>query len=379
MQITSDLIKDYEDRNLLQVNLTGPCGMTLLKYSRNCFHSFDWDDFTMRCRGLVIDEEGNPLNNPFIKMFNLDEHPDYTMDSLVGRMRNEPYEILDKSNGHLCILFCYGGKWFNVTSGSFDGDFCKPDRKVLEDNGVLDYLETHPAWENCTFMFEMIVDYDKHTCYKRQTDLYGHNVPVLIGMRSNKIDRDYSWDAMNVVATVGGFPVVRNHKRARDIIYGTWSEDVFINGLYDVKGIEGYIIKFQDGTRYKIKTKEYLFARYMKEISSEGKMKKLFIHHFLDEDAAKADIPEEYHHLWDRMKSHYDNFSDTLNQVFMGKLNYIRANTSGDTRESLLSISNKDEKAALLSMLNHGKLGLQYVKGRFIESHNFDYSGYVNG
>ena len=55
-----------------------------------------WDEVTLQCRGLVIDDEGKVVARPFKKFFNIEEN------------QYEPtseFEVFEKMDGSLGILF----------------------------------------------------------------------------------------------------------------------------------------------------------------------------------------------------------------------------------------------------------------------------------
>lgn len=92
--------------------------LTIHTYSRGCQYERHWTPVTTRCRGLIADTHGRIVARPFDKFFNVGEHGrgfDYAPALPVG----EPFEIFDKVDGSLGIVFHYAGRWHAASKGSF--------------------------------------------------------------------------------------------------------------------------------------------------------------------------------------------------------------------------------------------------------------------
>ena len=59
-----------------------------------------WNDWTLRCRGLIMDEKYNIIARPFEKFFNLGE--------IDHDIPNLPFEVTEKMDGSLIIWFSRG-------------------------------------------------------------------------------------------------------------------------------------------------------------------------------------------------------------------------------------------------------------------------------
>ena len=89
--------------------------ISIYNYSRTCQYENKWDEITKMCRGLILDQEGNVIAKGFNKFFNMEEHQ-------PEEIPNEPFEVFEKLDGSLGILFWYQGKWILATKGSFTSD-----------------------------------------------------------------------------------------------------------------------------------------------------------------------------------------------------------------------------------------------------------------
>lgn len=114
-----------------------------------------WNDYTLACRGLVLDHDYNVLARPWKKFFNLGEgFAEFDWDS--------PVEVTDKMDGSLGILYRYPVQGFLngvvgiATRGSFDSDQSRHANEVW-----VQRYSNHPdmnwaAVNDFTFLFEII-------------------------------------------------------------------------------------------------------------------------------------------------------------------------------------------------------------------------------
>ena len=105
----SALNRYYEDGLLYkQVHPTLP--LTIWNYTEKVQYSGLWDEITLSCRGLVTDNIGNIVARPFKKFFNLEE----------GKHTPTPdFEVFEKMDGSMGIIFKYSGETIFATRGSF--------------------------------------------------------------------------------------------------------------------------------------------------------------------------------------------------------------------------------------------------------------------
>ncbi|NJO65858.1 MAG: hypothetical protein HC836_49645 [Richelia sp. RM2_1_2] len=115
--ITIDKTKlnEYIDAGLIIANEHPVLPIKILNYSRKAQFEKIWNEYTLICRGLVIDDDYNIVARAFPKFFNYEEHKPEDIP-------NERYEIYDKMDGSLGILFHYDNQWHIATRGSFVSD-----------------------------------------------------------------------------------------------------------------------------------------------------------------------------------------------------------------------------------------------------------------
>ncbi|MFB8076890.1 RNA ligase [Streptomyces sp. NPDC056013] len=93
--------------------------LSIYTYTRACQYAQHWNEATTRCRGLVADDDadGRIVALPLPKFFNVSEHA-------AGRpyappLPDEPFEVYDKVDGSLGVVFHYDGRWHVASKGSF--------------------------------------------------------------------------------------------------------------------------------------------------------------------------------------------------------------------------------------------------------------------
>ena len=115
-----ELEKYYQDGLLLKQTHPNH-DLIIWNYSPKVQYDRLWDDITIQCRGLVTNSKGEIIARPFKKFFNYEEH---TPEDIP----NEFFEVYEKMDGSLGILFNYQDEWIMATRGSFTSEQAKIGR-----------------------------------------------------------------------------------------------------------------------------------------------------------------------------------------------------------------------------------------------------------
>ena len=228
------ILEDYIDRGLIVRQEHPVLPLSIYNYSRMCQYDGKWDEVTKDCRGLVLDSEGNVIAKPFPKFFNYEE--------LVGNkwkhseIPNEPFEVFEKMDGSLGILFNYNGEWIMATRGSFVSEQAIKGRELLEK-----YNYKNGLISGYTYLFEIIYPENRIV-----VDYGGTEKLVVLGCYNNETVKEVDIDEM----VNEGFEVVTKY-------------NTFGGGFDELKreisnSKEGYVIRFKSGMRMKIKGDEYV-------------------------------------------------------------------------------------------------------------------------
>jgi len=107
--------------------------LTLYKYTKQCVYSKNWNDITLKCRGLVLDDEGNIVLNPMPKFFN---HNEEAGIKLAEKNKDLEYVITDKLDGSLINFGLYKGALLVCSSGSFSSKQAVKAREIIIKTGI---------------------------------------------------------------------------------------------------------------------------------------------------------------------------------------------------------------------------------------------------
>lgn len=339
-----EILRKYVEEGRLSERVITKKGVTysIFCYTKMAFFAFEWDDILISHRGKIYRHEENgdltAINNPIPKIFNLDEHESSTFDSLERRMATMDYEVLDKVNGHLVIVSpdFQKGNVLVSTKGSFEGLAEQDYNFIFMKTGIIDRIRRDTL--NYTFMFEALVDYDKHLWYDEQKQRYGgEDNMILLAATDNNTGQELCYQALEQMAWVLGCEVAKRFP----ILNGTDVNNWFLH-----KGIEGYVVHFpEDRSRIKVKTKEYTTLRYIKDITPEKLVNALYNSGW---ENLYKDYDEELYPILDALKIDVKFYYCELTyDVYAKKDNY--ADRKEVAADKTLSVQ---EKAFLFSYLN---------------------------
>lgn len=203
----------------------------ILNYTKSAQYNKIWNDITMICRGLIIDENYNILYRGFPKFFNYEEIEDKSM------IPDLPFEIYDKLDGSLGILYWYNGKAAIATRGSFSSDQARHATELLNTKykNVLGALD-----KSKTYLFEIIYP-ENHIIinYGDTDDIF---LLAVIDPETG-LDCDDISKYSEIFNTVHRYDGIKDYRKIRDIV--------------DDNNREGFVVKFTNSYRVKMKFEEY--------------------------------------------------------------------------------------------------------------------------
>ena len=227
-----ELLNEYYEKGLLHKQVHPTLDLTIWNYSEKVQYEGLWDDITLMCRGLVTNSEGNIIAKPFKKFFNLEEGK-HTPTS--------DFDVYMKLDGSLGILFNYKGEWILATRGSFTSDQAVKGMSMLK---KYYYEQLHRDY---TYLFEIIYEDNRIVVQYPYEDL------VLLGMINTKTGDEVDIHNgeirfRNMISNVG-FRVVKKYDGIED--YSTLKSMISDDE-------EGFVVRFSNGDRMKVKGEEYL-------------------------------------------------------------------------------------------------------------------------
>ena len=254
-------LNKYHNDGLLYKQTHPTFPLTIWNYTPDVQYGEKWDDITLQCRGLVTDNEGNVVARPFKKFFNIEENK-HTPTS--------EFEVFDKMDGSLGIMFKYNGEMVCATRGSFTSEQSKWMTEF-----ALKYNYQNIIVDGFTYLFEIIYPENRIVVnYENQERL------VLLGIINTESGEELPYNDL-----FEGFDVVKKYDGIRD-----YSE---LKGKVE-QNSEGFVVRFSNGERMKIKGEEYLrLHKIMTNVSTTGVWELLSsggdINEFL------KDVPDEFY------------------------------------------------------------------------------------
>jgi RNA ligase len=212
------------------INATKSGNLTLYNYSNRCVFEKWWDPYTMAARGLVLDEIGCILARPWPKFFNLGERPD-------DKLPAETPELSKKYDGSLLIVFFDRVRWRAVTRGCWENVQTQYATKWLEQYGE----RLQPQY---TYLFELVAPWNRIVVHYPKDDM------ILLGIVATDTGEDWSYAETRQEALRMGLTPVEFETRPIDSL-----------NLEDpaIKNEEGFVARFSNGFRVKLKYRQYLY------------------------------------------------------------------------------------------------------------------------
>lgn len=262
MKITKDILDRYVAEGWLISQTHPTLPLTIYNYSQSTQYEAKWDEVTLSCRGLVMDDKGSIVARPFKKFFNIEE---------AKHTPTKDFEVYEKMDGSLGILFMYGGEWIFASRGSFTSEQAIKGRELLNKYD-LDLLS--PGY---TYLFEIIYPDNRIVVnYGETEDLILLGCNETTGSGEVDIHVDYYIDNFNVVKKY-------NFEDYTEIQKLNWENS------------EGFIVRFTNGDRCKIKFADYVkLHRVLTNCSSYDIWENLKEFDKLPEEMLK-DVPDEFY------------------------------------------------------------------------------------
>lgn len=261
-----ETLHKYHNEGLLMKQTHPTLPLTIWNYTQKVQYEGLWDEVTLQCRGLVTwSDQDDIVAIPFRKFFNIEEGKHIPTSS---------FDVYEKMDGSLIIAFYMWGEWVVASRGSFTSEQAIAAKKLL------DTMNTFSLSIGSTYLFEytspwnrIVVDYgDKENL-------------TLLGAIDTQTGTEAPYTSLQYIGTQLGCDVVKRYDGIKD--YTTLKGMIGDNA-------EGFVVRFSNGDRMKIKGEEYLRLHKImtnlsttavwEVVSSGGKM----------EDLLK-DVPDEFY------------------------------------------------------------------------------------
>jgi RNA ligase len=281
-----DLIAGLEERvqqNYISKKTNGD--LTLYNYTNSCTFDKVWDDFTISARGLILHIPTKKIVAlPFPKFFNYGENG-YDLP-------DEPFEIFEKVDGSLGIIYHCNDQWNVATRGSFDSEQSKWAKKWLDEN-----VNTNCMFKTDTYLAEIV--YPENRIVVK----YGYSGLVLLGAYYTGIGQEYYQRNLDAFTWIGFLrPKTFKYESVEDLVNVAKSLSV---------DAEGFVVRFQSGFRIKIKGDEYCRVhRIISNLTPLGIWESMMNCDNLEE--IKKQLPEEFFKDFDGLIEIFQNRFENL-------------------------------------------------------------------
>lgn len=207
-----------------------PAGRTIYIYTNRCVYDNGWDQFSLMARGLILDHRRQHIvATPFPKFFNAGERN--------GTIPDLPFEVFEKVDGSLAILHHHEGRWRAATKGAFESDQARWVEGQLSQQGL------SALTPGTTYLVEAVYPENRIVVH------YGRAELVLLAAYLED-GSELTSAALLTLADELGWRAVKRHQ------FSSFSELVdAARGLPASE--EGFVIRFSDGQRLKLKGDEY--------------------------------------------------------------------------------------------------------------------------
>ncbi|NUQ95356.1 MAG: polynucleotide kinase [Streptomyces sp.] len=221
--------------------------LSILTYTRECQYGHIWTPVTMRCRGLIVDDDADiVIALPFPKIFVTAMHG---VHDFAPPLPAEPFEIFEKADGSLIIVFHYNDRWHAASKGSFISE------QAQWAQGRLDAADLSGLDPKLTYLAEAIYPANRIVVdYGQREELM-----LLAAYRP----ADGTEEPLSAVAPhwkpIG--PAVRSWGLSDDLAeleQLAAASATLDRAAADGTDEEGYVIRFTSGQRAKVKLSAYL-------------------------------------------------------------------------------------------------------------------------
>lgn len=317
--MNKDLLQKMVNEKYLTVTKHPTEHLYIYNYSAKAQYDKMWNEITLMTRGLILDDELNIVARPFGKFFNIEEHS-------VEDIPKKPFEVYEKLDGSLGILYWINEKPFIATRGSFESEQAKHANKILYEK----YSHTfNNLQKEVTYLFEIIYPQNRVVVdYESLDDL------VLLAIIDNKTGLDIN-EKMEI-----GFPKVNKHEG--------------LKGFQEIKNMnlenkEGFVLKFENSFRVKVK-----FEAYVKLHKIVTGTSNIAIWEYMQEGKLISDllekVPDEFYDWVKNTQAEIQNkFDEILND---STLVFVEKETR---KETALYFQKQKYPAVLFDMLDGKK------------------------
>ena len=228
-------IQDMINQKLIKAVRHPTLPFTIYNYTTKTQYERLWNEYTIACRGLIIDDDRNVVARPFPKIFNYGEFDESSEDMEII---TEIPEFYNKLDGVLGITYPNDSEIAVATRGSFTNPQSQFATQWLRDRIPPSKLK--PEY---TYLFEII-----HP-NSRIVINYEFEGLVLLAVLSKDGTHEISHIKEGLRLNIGF---------ARDMLFTDILQALTYLEKADGREIEGFVAKFSNRHRIKMKSEDYV-------------------------------------------------------------------------------------------------------------------------
>lgn len=204
--------------------------LTIYNYTKNTQFEWRWNNVTLACRGLIVDDDNNVVARPLPKFFNLEE---------VTAVPRRPYRIFEKLDGSLLLACTYDDQLVVATRGSFTSEQSQQGERLLRQAGVDADTLTAAIGPNATLLGEVVYPSNRIV-----VDYQGRRDVFMLAA----IDNDSGAELL---------PNQIDLPLPTPATYGHDVDDLEQLHQFEVENAEGFVVRFDNRVRVKVKFDRY--------------------------------------------------------------------------------------------------------------------------
>lgn len=257
-----NLMQTMLDQGFISCKKHDEHSLYIYNYTAKTQYERMWNELTLQCRGLILDEQGNIKARPFAKFFNLEE---------CTNIPSGNFDVYEKMDGSLGILYWVDQTPYIATRGSFHSEQAIKATHLLHTK----YRDCwHTLNPNYTYLFEII--YPENRIVVNYGD---QEALVLLAVLDTQTGRELPLEG-------DGFPVVKR--------YDGFTQVHALKAVQE-DNKEGFVVRFEDGSRIKVKFEEYVRLHYLiTEVSSRTIWE--YLSQGLSIEPLLQAVPDEFYH-----------------------------------------------------------------------------------
>jgi len=255
---------------------------SILMYTPKAKALSKWTKEVIISRGLVVDDSGNIIARPLPKFFNDFE--------ITGNLPSGSIEVFEKMDGSLIVMFFFRGEPHFCTKGNFSSPQAAKADEIFKSKYRGAMID-----EEYTYCFEVIYPDNKIVVdYESVEDIF------LIAKIHTKTGKEESIQDL-------GFKTVRQFAAIKGVDEMQGLKDM------DTKNEEGFVLKFENNLRVKLKFESYFKLHRQMQVYSDHQIwtflqkgEEIPCKHLSEEESERvATVKNNFHRKFESMKKQF--------------------------------------------------------------------------